>query len=182
MKKRSTLFYATPEEQRSLIRFVCQEHDLIVMRKNLGGDPFPPCFDEVPMDEWTPVYSGKRWLWSHIYLLLPRKAVPVVEAVPQQRGGVLYEVGHPQNPHSIRFHIGQAISPTHLLQAGIDTSFHDVPESRRVYECFRRLILKSSRHIEYAYVSRGAEAILRAGGKLTQTPDAPPEYHMRIPK
>lgn len=98
--------------------------------------------------------------------------------VPQRKGGTRYGVDQVCNPRSVVLRPGRLVDERTLLAGQIGTASAD-PASVGLFSAFSGVVRKQFVKVKSYWVGPEALRILDAGGRLTSTPKAPPEYDLK---
>jgi hypothetical protein len=103
----------------------------------------------------------------------------LVREVPQQKGGVLYDIGLMANPTAFAFQPGGQFEDKTIILGSVDTATGD-PTSLALCKRFWRALSKEFTRVQRYYVGREAYRLLEQGWRLTLATQCPPDLDLRI--
>lgn len=149
---------------------------ILSMSKNKNIDLINSLLD---VDEIGFNNSGKYVLGTQ-YLVVEKKYDIKSRSIEQRDGGVLYDVGPLENPHSIIFQPGGIYGDNCIIIGSLGT-VSESEESIRLYQFFKKEITKNFKKIKGVYVGPEAVMFARSGYRLiTMHIEQSPEYDLSI--
>jgi hypothetical protein len=111
---------------------------------------------------------------------MERGADITVEEVPQEKGGVLYDISLVENPTTFAFKPAGQFGDKTIIVGSVDTATGD-PTSIARCKWFWRGLSKGFKKVQgYYYVGPEAYRLLNQGWRLTAATQSPPEFDLRI--
>lgn len=111
------------------------------------------------------------------FLVLPRCTEPVVETVPQRRGGIKYAIGQSRNPQSVHLVLPGTFGDIAVIGGRLGTIN---VQSKDLYAALRKQLLKGFESIKGWYLSPEAREWLNRGKRITTSIKSPPEYDLAV--
>jgi hypothetical protein len=102
-----------------------------------------------------------------------------VEEIPQNKGGVLYEVGMLANPTAISFQPSTQFGEKTIIEGGVGTATAH-PSSIPFCKWFWRRLGAGFKQVGIYHVGPEAYRRLETGWRLTAATQCPPEYDLRL--
>jgi hypothetical protein len=102
-----------------------------------------------------------------------------VEEVPQEKGGVLYDIGLLENPTAFGFQPGGQFGDKTIILGSVATATGD-PTSIACCKWFWRGLSKGFKNVKGYYVGPEAYRLLEQGWRLTLATQCPPDLDLRI--
>jgi len=102
-----------------------------------------------------------------------------VREVPQQKGGVLYDIGLMANPTAFAFQPAGQFEGKTIILGSVDTATGD-PSSLALCKRFWRALSKGFRKVRMYYVGPEAYRLLEQGWRLTLATQRPPDLDLRL--
>jgi hypothetical protein len=113
------------------------------------------------------------------YLVTEAGMEITVEEVPQEKGGVLYDIGLMENPTAFAFQPAGQFGERTIILGSVETATGD-PTSIASCKWFWRELGKGFKRVNRYYVGPEAYRLLEQGWRLTEATQCPPEFDLRI--
>jgi hypothetical protein len=159
--------FATVEGDAPLSYYECGNYEIPTLHTYLAGLQIPHLGESE---------SGGRAI-RQLLVAEPEYQIRI-EAVRQRRGGVLHFVDARRNPDVAILNPGGIFRDECVIQGEIAALANPSPKSRQIYRRFHRAMRFAFRRIDMYYVGEESYRFFRAGYRLTQHYQSPPEYDL----
>jgi hypothetical protein len=119
-------------------------------------------------------YSGED-----VFLVMEKGVEITVEEVPQQKGGVLFDIGLMENPTAFSFKPAGRFGEKTIIQGCVGTATGN-PKSIASCKLFWRGLSNGFKKVNGYYVGPEAYRLLEQGWRLTPATQCPPDLDLRI--
>lgn len=123
--------------------------------------------------------SGKYVLGTQ-YLVVEKKHEIKSRAIKQRKGGILYDIGPLENPHSIVFQSPGIFKENYLIMGSVGTA-SESKESIKLYKFFKKEITRDFKKIKDLYVGPEALILAKSGYRfITMHTNQSQEYDLAV--
>jgi hypothetical protein len=120
-----------------------------------------------------------HYIGADEFLVFKAGAEINVEEIPQNKGGVLYDISLMVNPTSFSFKPSGKFGENTIIEGDVNTATGD-PTSIPFCKWFWRRLGAGFKKVDHCYVGPEAYRLLEAGWRLTKAAQCPPEYDLRL--
>jgi hypothetical protein len=179
MKAIQREFYATQQDLLPALQRLESEIKLQYVLRGMFPSPTPTIYFSASDISNFGISRYGDSIGEDVFLVMGKGLDITVEEVPQEKGGVLYNIGLMENPMAFSFKPAGRFGEKTIIAGCVGTATGH-SSSLALCKWFWRGLSKGFKKVNGYYVGPEAYRLLEQGWRLTAATQCPPEYDLRI--